>query len=96
MENVLIVIIGSLLAILSAIHLFILNDVKKEIRFNRDDFYQKMERIIRLWEKKNDETDDSLKNICKILEMHEVKLTNHETLLHLDHQTRQTVMKEKG
>lgn len=95
MEQVSIVIIGSLLAILSAIHLFILNDVKKEIRFNREDFYQKMERVIRLWEKKNEATDESLKNMCKILETHEVQLNNHETMLHLDHPTRQMILQDK-
>jgi len=95
MESVLVVVIGSLLAILSAIHLFVLNTVMKELRFNRDDFYEKIERVIRLWEKRNEVMDRVIAEHCKILEQHGLVLTEHKTLLHLDFPTRKDFYKDK-
>lgn len=96
MEQTLIVIVGSLLAILSAIHLFILSDLKKEMKFNRDDFYEKIERVIRLWEKRNEQVDKHIESLCRAQDQQGLLLREHSTLLKLDYPTRKELIKESA
>lgn len=84
----------ALLAILNGLGIWILSDVKGDIRDNRAEFFAKMDNIVKFHQ---DEQKMNMEAIAKLFDTvgkHSETLSKHETLLHLNYPTRKDFFKE--
>jgi len=89
---------GCFLFLLTALNgwvIWILSDVKADIRLNRQEFYQKIDRVVLYYKDESKVLTDSIKQLCSVASIHDKVLEKHETLLHFNHPQRKEFFKEK-
>lgn len=83
------------LTVLNGLALWILSDVKLDIRQNRQEFYTEINRMVSLHRDEQKIILANVENLCNNISDYGKVLKEHETLLHFNHQQRQKYFQEK-
>ena len=84
-----------LLTVLNGVALWILTDVKYDIRQNRHEFYSKIDRVVTLYRDEQKIVLMSMEKLCDTVSAQGKTLKEHETLMHFNHPQRQKYFQEK-
>ena len=84
-----------LLTVLNGVALWILTDVKFDIRQNRQEFYSKIDRVVSLYRDEQKIVLSNVEKLCSTVSDQGKLIKEHETLLHFNHPQRQKYFQEK-
>jgi len=73
---------------------FHINDIKTDVRGNKQEFYAKLDRVVLFYQDGQKTTMDAIKAVCDNQTVLFKTLEKHETLLHFDHPRRKEFFKE--
>lgn len=87
--------IGILVGLLNALGLIMLQDLKSNIKDNRQEFYSKIDRVVMLYNENHSRMLSNIDNLCKKVGENSERLKAVETLQHLPFAERKELLKKR-